>query len=81
MDIAFITKYLPMYEKAAILTVKIGFIGIAFAILVGLFCAIVQYQRIPIVRQLVMLHGGEIHVESEEGSGTTFIVELPLHQG
>lgn len=29
MDIAFITKYLPMYEKAAILTVKIGFIGIA----------------------------------------------------
>ena len=46
MDIAFITKYLPMYEKAAILTVKIGFIGIAFAILVGLFCAIVQYQKI-----------------------------------
>ena len=32
MDIAFITKYLPMYEKAAILTVKIGFIGIAFAV-------------------------------------------------
>lgn len=49
MDIAFITKYLPMYEKAAILTVKIGFIGIAFAILVGLFCALVQYQKIPIV--------------------------------
>lgn len=56
MDIAFITKYLPMYEKAAILTVKIGFIGIAFAILVGLFCAIVQYQKIPIVRQLVMVY-------------------------
>ena len=56
MDIAFITKYLPMYEKAAILTVKIGFIGIAFAILVGLFCALVQYQKIPIVRQLVMVY-------------------------
>lgn len=56
MDIAFITKYLPMYEKAAILTVKIGFIGIAFAILVGLFCAIVQYQKIPVVRQLVMVY-------------------------
>ena len=56
MDIAFITKYLPMYEKAAILTVKIGFLGIAFAILVGLFCAIVQYQKIPVVRQLVMVY-------------------------
>ncbi len=56
MDIAFITKYLPMYEKAAILTVKIGFIGIAFAILVGLFCAIIQYQKIPVVRQLVMVY-------------------------
>ena len=56
MDIAFITKYLPMYEKAAILTVKIGFLGIAFAILVGLFCAIIQYQKIPVVRQLVMVY-------------------------
>ena len=39
MDIAFMTKYLPMYERAAVLTVKIGLIGIAFAILLGLICA------------------------------------------
>lgn len=36
---------------------------------------------LAIVHQLVMLHGGEIHVESEEGKGTSFIVELPLHMG
>ena len=36
---------------------------------------------LAIVHQLVMLHGGEIHVESEEGKGTSFIVELPLHLG
>ena len=36
---------------------------------------------LAIVHQLVMLHGGEIHVESEEGNGTSFIVELPLHMG
>ena len=36
---------------------------------------------LSIVHQLVLLHGGSISVESEEGKGATFIVELPLHQG
>jgi signal transduction histidine kinase len=36
---------------------------------------------LSIVHQLVLLHGGAINVESEEGRGATFIVELPLHQG
>ena len=36
---------------------------------------------LSIVHQLVLLHGGSISVESEEGRGATFIVELPLHQG
>lgn len=36
---------------------------------------------LSIVHQLVLLHGGAITVESEEGRGAAFIVELPLHQG
>ncbi len=36
---------------------------------------------LSIVHQLVLLHGGAITVDSEEGKGTTFTVELPLHQG
>ena len=36
---------------------------------------------LSIVYQLVLLHGGSIRVESEEGKGCSFIVELPLHQG
>ncbi len=32
-----------------------------------------------VARQLVVAHGGSIHVESEEGRGSTFAVELPLH--
>lgn len=32
---------------------------------------------LSIVREFVRLHGGDIHVESEEGSGTTVTVALP----
>ena len=33
---------------------------------------------LAIVREIVRLHGGSIWVESESGSGTTFVVELPV---
>ena len=56
MDIAFMTKYLPMYERAAVLTVKIGLIGIAFAILLGLICAMIQYHKEPVARQIVAVY-------------------------
>ncbi len=56
MNWEFILKYLPLYEKAAVLTVKIGFIGIAFAILVGLLCAAVQYYKVPVARQIVAIY-------------------------
>ena len=45
--------YLPLYQKAAVLTVKLGFAGIFFAILVGLVCAMVQYYKIPVLRWIV----------------------------
>ena len=32
---------------------------------------------LALTKELVTLHGGSIHVESEEGFGTTFIVRLP----
>jgi signal transduction histidine kinase len=33
---------------------------------------------LSIVRQILDLHGGSIEVESEQGKGTTFRIELPL---
>ena len=56
MDIAFMTKYLPMYERAAVLTVKIGLIGIAFAILLGLICAISLMDLMFTAKDLIGLY-------------------------
>lgn len=36
---------------------------------------------LSIVHQMVLMHGGNVSVESEEGNGATFTVELPIHQG
>lgn len=35
---------------------------------------------LSIVKQIVQLHGGTIVASSEEGHGTTFVIELPLSQ-
>ena len=56
MNWEFIIKYLPLYQKAAVLTVKIGVIGIVFAVLVGLDCAAVQYYKIPVARQITAVY-------------------------
>ena len=33
---------------------------------------------LSIVRQIVLLHDGDIRAESEENKGTTFVIELPI---
>ena len=45
-------KILPLYGKAAVLTVRIGALGIFFAILVGLLCSVVRQMKIPVLKQL-----------------------------
>ena len=56
MNWDFIMKYLPLYQKAAVLTVKIGIAGIALSILVGLFCAAVQNFRVPFLRWIATVY-------------------------
>lgn len=46
-------KYLPVYEKAALLTLRIGWIGIALATLIGAVCACIRYYRVPVLRRIV----------------------------
>lgn len=46
-------SYLPLFREAAWLTVRLGLLGVLFSLLVGLFCAAVQYWNLPILRPLV----------------------------
>ena len=56
MDWAFLAEYLPLYQKAALLTVKIGFLGIAAAIGAGLLCTVIQHYRVPVLRRIVSVY-------------------------
>ena len=44
---------MPLYQKAAVLTVRLGVAGIIFAIIIGLACAVIQYDKVPVLRQIV----------------------------
>ena len=53
MDWNVIAQYLPLYKKAAWLTLRLGLAGIVIAIVVGLVCALVQYYKVSVLRRIV----------------------------
>ena len=53
MDFEFIKQVFPLYVHAAILTVKVGVLGIVLSILTGLICTLILHRKIPILKQLV----------------------------
>lgn len=55
MDTEFLTKYLPLYQKAAVLTVETGLAGIAIAILLGLICEIIECFKVPCTLTVIEL--------------------------
>ena len=52
MDWAYIEKVLPLYGKAAWLTLRTGTAGILLATLVGLLCAAALHWRVPVLRRI-----------------------------
>ena len=56
MDKEFIEQYIPLYSEAALLTVKIGFLGIAAAVIIGLICETVVYFKISVLRRIVSVY-------------------------
>lgn len=53
LNLSFIRTYLPLYVEAAGLTVRIAFLGILLALGIGLVCAVVRYEKIPLLGQVV----------------------------
>ena len=47
-----ISSYLPLYWKAMWLTLRIGWIGIVFATLIGILVAIVRFYKVPVASQI-----------------------------
>ena len=72
MDWNVIAQYLPLYKKAAWLTLRLGLAGIVIAIVVGLVCALVQYYKVPVLRRIV---GAYI----ELSRNTPLLVQLFFH--
>ena len=56
MDWEYVAKILPLYGKAAWLTVRIGLLGIFFAMLTGLLCAVIRQMKLPVLRQLASVY-------------------------
>lgn len=69
MNWEFIAKYLPLYQRAAWLTVRIGFAGVACSIVIGLVCAVIQYYKVPILKRIVTVY-------IELGRNTPLLVQL-----
>lgn len=52
MDLNFIEKYAPMYVEATGLTLRLGFIGIGFSLVIGLICSFLLYYKTPVLQKI-----------------------------
>ena len=53
MDLTVMRSYLPLYKDALLLTMRIGWQGVALAFLLGVVCAVAVHMKLPVLRQIV----------------------------
>lgn len=56
LDIGAMVQYLPLYGEAALLTLRIGWIGIIGSIVIGLAVSLIVHFRIPVLRQICRVY-------------------------
>ncbi len=53
MDWNVILSYLPRFRDALLLTLRVGWQGVAFSLLLGILCAVILYLKTPVLRSIV----------------------------
>ena len=56
MNFGVIQDYMPLYTKAFLLTIKIGWIGIALSIVIGIVTAFILHFKLPVLSQIVKVY-------------------------
>lgn len=56
MDLEAIISYLPLYKEAFILTIKIGWIGIVLAFVIGIISSFILYFKVPVLSAVVKVY-------------------------
>ncbi|MBQ0000613.1 MAG: amino acid ABC transporter permease [Clostridiales bacterium] len=56
MNVEVMREYLPLYWRALLLTLKVGWIGVLLAFLFGLICAVTIHLGIPVLRRLFKIY-------------------------
>ncbi|MDE7430995.1 MAG: amino acid ABC transporter permease [Lachnospiraceae bacterium] len=52
MDWEVMISYLPLYQEALVLTLKIGWQGVFLAFMIGVLCAVIIHLKLPVLRQI-----------------------------
>ena len=56
IDWNFIMTSLPLYEKAAYITLKLAFAGIVLSLVIGLICSVVLYFKVKVIDTIVQAY-------------------------
>ena len=56
MNFGVIQDYMPLYTQAFLLTIKIGWIGIALSVVIGVVAAFILHFKIPVLAQIVKVY-------------------------
>lgn len=56
IDWNFVVTSLPLYEKAAWLTLKLAFAGILLSLIIGLLCGIILYFKVKVLNVIVQAY-------------------------
>ena len=56
IDWDFVVTNLPLYEKAAWLTLRLAFVGILLSLVIGLLCGIILYFKVKVIDVIVQAY-------------------------